>query len=566
MRSRARIIATAAVTFILMPAFTAGTAVAASGADAAASVTAAPAMTAFEGPTTGAGRTHFAPPRFELFVGYSYLRAVPSESSANRLAWLNGGSTSIAFNLNPHLGIVGDFSGFDDTKLDLRGTNPHQVPNSSGTVFTYLVGPRLSFVSHDRITPFAQVLFGGVHASAVTLSDCSGVACTPLPTENKFAMTAGAGLDIKVSRRIALRIIQAEYLMTRFENHDTGAGGTQNDVRLSSGLVFRFSGGQGQPKFGPVSYACSVNPSSAFPGDSIAVSGTAANLNPAKTAVYAWSVDGGTVAGTSDSARIDTANLAPGTYTLKGHVSEGAEAGDSADCTADYSVKAFEPPTVSCSANPASVAPGGSATITAAAVSPQNRALTYSYASSSGSVRGTGSTAMFSAVGIAPGVVTVTCNVVDDKGQTASAGTTVTVEQPAVPPQPVTSELCSIHFDRDGRRPARVDNEAKACLDEVALNLQRRTDAKLAIVGHASGEESQRRKLSDERAFNTKVYLVGEKGIDASRIAIYSGPRDGRTVSMILIPEGATFDITSVTPADVKAVKTHPRTPSQGHP
>jgi hypothetical protein len=39
-------------------------------------------------------------PRVELFVGYSYLRVVPTMATGNRLVWLNGGSTSIAFNVN----------------------------------------------------------------------------------------------------------------------------------------------------------------------------------------------------------------------------------------------------------------------------------------------------------------------------------------------------------------------------------------------------------------------------------------------------------------------------------
>ncbi len=89
-----------------------------------------------------------------------------------------------------------------------------------------------------------------------------------------------------------------------------------------------------------------------------------------------------------------------------------------ADCTASYTVKQFEPPTVSCSANPSTVAPGDSSTITATGMSPQNRPLTYSYSASAGSVSGTTSTATLSTAGAAPGTITVTCNVVDDKGQT----------------------------------------------------------------------------------------------------------------------------------------------------
>ena len=50
-----------------------------------------------------------------------------------------------------------------------------------------------------------------------------------------------------------------------------------------------------------------------------------------------------------------------------------------ADCSAPFTVKAFQPPTVGCSANPSTVNPGDSSTITANGVSPQNRPLTYSY-------------------------------------------------------------------------------------------------------------------------------------------------------------------------------------------
>jgi opacity protein-like surface antigen/outer membrane protein OmpA-like peptidoglycan-associated protein len=582
MRSSTRMIATAAFSVLLIPTFLQGAELSATAVEdkavaysvdpiepaTAEPATAAPVTAAlFEAPMPVSGGMRYGPPKVEWFFGYSYLRSVPSPSSGNRLAWLNGGSTSIAFNFNRYLGIVGDFGGFNDTELNLMGTNPHRVPDSSGTVYTYLIGPRLSFRNNGRITPFAQVLFGGVHASEVTLSGCTGGACTLLPSEDTFALTAGGGVDIRVHRRFAIRIIQAEYLMTRFENRTTGDTAMQNDIRLSSGIVFLFGGGPPPPPSLPVAYSCSLNPSGVFPGDTIAVSGMAQNLNPAKTAVYTWAADGGTVtAGVPGTASIATRDLAAGSYTLKGHVSEGDKPGESADCTAPYSVKAFEPPTVSCSADPSSMLTGGTATITATGVSPQNRPLVYSYSATAGSVSGTGSTATFSAAGAAPGVVTVTCNVADDKGQMASAPTSITVQAPAVAPQPVTSELCSIHFERDSRRPSRVDNEAKACLDDIALSLQRSSDAKLAVVGNASNGEKGGSKLAAERAVNTKAYLVGEKGIDSSRIAVYTGSQEVKSASATLIPAGATLDATGDTPVDESAVKAHPSTAVPHHP
>jgi len=486
-------------------------------------------------------------PKVEIFLGYSYLRAVPTLAAGNRFVYLNGGSASIAFNFNRYLGLVGDFGDYNDSQLRLNGDlSPGVVVNSSGNAYTYLFGPRLSFRGHGRLTPFAQVLVGGVHASDVTISGgCTGTGCTPLPAETKLALTAGGGLDVGLSRHIALRLIQAEYLMTRFNDNTTGASASQNDVRLSAGLVFRFGGGPPPPPPAPpaaLTYSCSANPSSAFPGDAIVVTGSAMNILPGRTAVYTWSADGGAITGTSSTANIDTKGLAPGTYHARGNVSEGGKPGESADCSAAFTIRAFEGPTVSCSANPSTVTSGASSSITASGMSPQNRTLTYSYTSTSGTVSGSGTTATLSTAGAATGAITVNCNVVDDLGQTATAPATVTVVSPVAAAAPTTSALCSISFDRDARRPARVDNDAKACLDGIALNLQQSSDAKIALVGSAGSDEKGGKRLAAERATNTKAYLVKEKGIDSSRITTYTGSESGKTVSTTLIPAGATFD------------------------
>jgi opacity protein-like surface antigen len=492
-------------------------------------------------------RANLLVPRFDLFLGYSYLRAVPTLAEGNRLAWLNGGSTSIAYNFNSRLGLVADFGGYNDTQLHLSGATPSSVANSRGTVFTYLLGPRLSFRGQDRFTPFAQVLLGGVHASAVTISSiCTGNGCTLLPSESNFALTAGGGLDLNLRRHLAIRMIQAEYLMTDLEDHSTGKSATQNDIRLSAGVVFRFGGSRGQqlPPPSPLTYSCSVKPTVVFPGDTIAASGTAVNLNPNKTATYTWSVDGGTVVGLSDTANVRTANIAPGAYTLKSHVSEGSRADENADCTAQYVVKAFDPPTVNCSASPSSVISGDPSTITAIGTSPQSRPLIYSYSTTYGSVSGAGTTAILSTSGAPVGTITATCNAADDKGQVASSTASVTVIASPIAVKPMTSELCSISFARDARRPARVDNEAKACLDGVALNLQRSSAATLGLVGNAGLDEKDGVRIAAERAVNTKAYLVKEKGIDPTRIAVYTGTHNQKAVSATLIPVDAIFDPT----------------------
>ena len=91
------------------------------------------------------------------------------------------------------------------------------------------------------------------------------------------------------------------------------------------------------------------------------------------------------------------------------------------------------PPTISCSANPSTVMPGKSSTITSVAVSPSSLPLAFSYSATAGSISGSSTLATLDTTGAAPGAISVTCNVIDTEGNVGSASTTVTV---AAPPPP----------------------------------------------------------------------------------------------------------------------------------
>src|SRR5208282_1362228 len=169
--------------------------------------------------------------------------------------------------------------------------------------------------------------------------------------------------------------------------------------------------------------------------------------------------------GSDTTVKIDTSNMAPGEYTVTGTVKEGKtgkegmKPWETATCSAGLTVKAFEPPTISCSVSPTTIAPGGTATVTSVGVSPQNLPLTYSYTATAGTVTGTGTTAEYSSAGAPTGAVGITCSVSDDKNQTASASTSITIlAPPPPPPAPKTQALCSTSFSNDPRRPLRVDN------------------------------------------------------------------------------------------------------------
>jgi hypothetical protein len=505
------------------------------------------------------------PSRVDVFMGYSYFGAHGQVKPAG-IAYSSidvGAMGSGAYYMNKYVGGEAIFAAHPD------GKNDGLYTISGGPIFR---APMQNF------TLFAHGLVGAGRLGGPNQSN-------PFIYHEPYrwgpTLTAGGGMDYDLpffDNRFSLRLFQADYrwIHTNYGPATTvptfgvlGGRTNMSGVELSTGIVAHFGHIIPPP---PVTYACSVSPATVYPGDPITVTGTAGNLNPKKAYNYTWTADGGTISGNTSTATIDTKNAAPGTYTAKGHIAQESKKlkpGEMADCTATYTVKQFEPPTISCSASPSTVAPGDSATITATGVSPQNRPLTYSYSASAGSVSGNGPSATLSTAGAAPGTITVTCNVVDDKGQTASSTTTVTVNAPPPPPPPSTSTLCSASFERDTKRPARVDNEAKACLDDVALKLQSASDAKLAVVGNSTSDEKAppkkgRKKTVDPaaaRAVNVKDYLVTEKGIDPSRISVYTGSDDAKTVTTTLIPAGATLSTTGLTPVDESAVKAVPRTP-----
>jgi hypothetical protein len=96
---------------------------------------------------------------------------------------------------------------------------------------------------------------------------------------------------------------------------------------------------------------------------------------------------------------------------------------------------------------------------------------------------------------------------------------------------------------------ARINNEHKACLDEVALRLQQDPRAQIVVDGHR--DTSERVGISLTRANNARDYLANEKGIDLARITVRNfgdtcpheagDPNLNRRVEFWLVPENATI-------------------------
>ncbi len=162
-------------------------------------------------------------PKFDLFTGYSYVRANPSTAGIDSFN-LHGGSASLAYNANHWLSAVADFGGYHANNILGNGVD--------GTLSTYLFGPRVSYRRSERITPFGQVLFGVAH-----IGGHDGLAFSS--SNNSFAMTVCVAVDVRVSHRFSLRPVQVDYLLTRFNEFGLGAQ-NQNNLRVSTGVVFHF--------------------------------------------------------------------------------------------------------------------------------------------------------------------------------------------------------------------------------------------------------------------------------------------------------------------------------------
>ena len=141
--------------------------------------------------------------RVEIYGGAQFEHL---QSSYNAAGW-NGALTG---NFKHVLGITGDFSGV---------YNSHRARSS---VYTYTIGPVLT-ARLPVVQPFVHALFGGATTSGGGVSDSA------------FAMLLGGGLDIGFRKGIGFRLVQADWLMTKFGDQTQDRQG-----RVSAGIVIKF--------------------------------------------------------------------------------------------------------------------------------------------------------------------------------------------------------------------------------------------------------------------------------------------------------------------------------------
>lgn len=468
------------------------------------------------------------PPKFDIFAGYSWMDPGGKVGTVSLPSLKKGFGVTSTYNFNRWLGISFDSEGhFGDLE----------------NISTIMGGPRVKF-RQEHFEPFLHALFG-LHRLSVG----------GLGSDGRFGGVLGGGFDIPLSRLFSLRLIEADFV---WANHDfRPIITTDSDLRgarIRSGIVLNFGGGEAPA---PLAATCSINPTSVMAGEPVTMAVTAGNIPKNHTVTYDFKSAGGKATPKDNTVAIDTTGLAPGQYTVNATVTDPkARKMGPATCNAGFNVQEppKHPPTVYCSANPATVQAGTPSTITATGQSPDNRPLTYGFTTSSGRISPSGAQATLDTAGAYAGPIYVTCTATDDRGLSGSNRTSVNVEVPAPPPQ--ASKCSDISFARDKRRPARVDNEAKALLDDCALRLQREPDAKAVVVGNFDPAEGKKgRALAEQRAVNTKAYLTQEKGIDPNRFELRVGNAGTKTAEVWIVPPGATFNLAGSETFDASKMK-----------
>ena len=305
-----------------------------------------------------------------------------------------------------------------------------------------------------------------------------------------------------------------------------------------AGLNFQFGG---KPPVPPTA-SCSATPAEVWAGEPVSASINTQNFNPKHTLTYNWTGTGGKISGSSTTANVDTAGLAPGPYTITGTATDPKEKKNNvASCNAAFTIKQPQPPVVSCSASTTTTAIGESATITMTASDPQGWPLTYSWTNSGGTMSGSGTSVTVTATNADAGNSITATGTATDARANLTASCSASVNVPAVQKCTVIEDWGECTFEKNPKKPWRVDNDCKDTLDKLSLRLQQMPNGKLDIVGYTNEEESVNvQQLGSQRSVNVKYYLTtdGPNKVDASRVAPRQGSTKGQATHFYFVPEG----------------------------
>lgn len=168
----------------------------------------------------------------EFFAGYSYHSAdINTLTIDPHRTSQHGVNLEYTRNFSPRLGFTADISAH--FKRDSQQLSGGATFESKRDQYYVLGGLRYAARNESRVTPFAHALVGVSLFRGFTASRTPASNVFTIDEATSLALAFGGGLDVRVSDRFAVRIIQADYIPTFF------GSGRQDNFRLSVGVVFK---------------------------------------------------------------------------------------------------------------------------------------------------------------------------------------------------------------------------------------------------------------------------------------------------------------------------------------
>jgi len=169
----------------------------------------------------------------DLSVTYSLERANLTPGTCGCF-WLQGAGADAAVTFWKGLGLAAAFVG-EHAGSVAPGVDVNKVAFTAGPRYTYTAwkghAAATDPIDPRRLQIFGQGLFGYVHGFNGAYPAAGGVTSSA----GSLAIEAGGGLNLFFTRKLGVRLLQAEYVRSALPNN---ASNTQNDIRLSFGLVY----------------------------------------------------------------------------------------------------------------------------------------------------------------------------------------------------------------------------------------------------------------------------------------------------------------------------------------
>jgi peptidoglycan-associated lipoprotein len=144
--------------------------------------------------------------------------------------WQQGGSVELSTQTLHGFGAAANITGTATKNAADSNVGLDMVTATFGPRYTWY---RPSGTSHNHsFAVFGHGLIGESHGFNSYFPSANGVQTD----YNSFALQVGGGMDFGLSRHLAVRAIQADWLRTQFPNSTTNV---QNSLRLSAGIVLR---------------------------------------------------------------------------------------------------------------------------------------------------------------------------------------------------------------------------------------------------------------------------------------------------------------------------------------